>query len=86
MVDLPYDPQDPPEEPPAGVDRLLWSVAFQLRQAHPADSVGFCQAPRCRRDFVPWPCEHVHLAHAALLGSVGWWTLPRQPPHGGAVR
>src|SRR5512139_1250254 len=32
---LPYDPDDPPEQPPTDcLDRMLWRVAYFLRLAH----------------------------------------------------
>jgi hypothetical protein len=79
-VNLPYDPLDPPEKPPPGTDRLMWTVAYQLRLDHVPAPDGFCSAPRCRPRFKLWPCEPVRLSDAGLLGSVGWWTA-RTGPH-----
>jgi hypothetical protein len=80
VLGLPYDPADPPADPPAGVDRLMWTVAHELRAAHESGPDGFCQALRCRAEFTLWPCAAVKLADAGLMGAVGWWTSPEQWP------
>ncbi len=76
-MELPYNLKDPPEEPPAGVDRLLWRVSFELRASHQPDSAGYCQSPQCGDRFIVWPCKSATLADAGLMGAVGWWTLNR---------
>lgn len=58
---LPFDPHDPPAEPPAGcADPLLWRVAYALRRAHQARSDGWCDC----REF--HPCPSRALADGAL--------------------
>ncbi len=76
MIPLPYDPENPPTEPPPGAERLLWNISHALRVSHVSNTDGFCQSPACVRDFALWPCPPVRLADAGLLASVGWWTLP----------
>jgi len=59
--DVPYDPTNPPAEPPAGcVDPVLWRVAFALRRAHHPRLDDFCE---CK---VFWPCPDARLADEAL--------------------
>ena len=43
MAVLPFDPDDPPAQPPTCcVDELVWRMAFQLFQDHRPDRDGFC--------------------------------------------
>jgi hypothetical protein len=76
VLHLPYNPKNPPEEPPTGTDRLLWTVAFELRASHQPDAAGYCQSPQCGDRLVVWPCRSVTLADSGLMGAVGWWTSP----------
>jgi hypothetical protein len=61
LDELPYDPADPPAEPPDGcADPLLWRVSHALRHAHRPRPDGFCEC----REF--WPCPEAVLAERAL--------------------
>ncbi len=70
---LPFDPKDPPEEPPRGSDRLTWTLAYQIWCDHQPGPDGPCAATLCRENAQRWPCPAHHLALAGLVGSVGWW-------------
>jgi hypothetical protein len=70
-VNMPYDIDNPPAEPPAGVDPLLSRVAFALRAEHEPGPDGFCLAAACRRRSELWPCEQRQLADAGLMGFIG---------------
>jgi hypothetical protein len=60
----PFDPDDPPAEPPEGcVDPLLWRVGFALLATHHPRPDGFCE---CK---VFWPCHAARLAEEALLAA-----------------
>ena len=59
--DLPYDPLDPPVDPPAGcTDPVLWRVARTLLDSHHPRPDNFCD---CRAF---WPCPAAKLAEEAL--------------------
>jgi hypothetical protein len=61
MSDLPYDPDNPPCEPPEGCsDPLLWTIARALRRAHGVRPDGFCEC----KNF--WPCPMFTLADETL--------------------
>jgi hypothetical protein len=70
-MDLPYDIDNPPAEPPSGVDQLMWTVAYALRAEHEAGPHGWCVAGTCRDQAALWPCERRRLADAGLMGSIG---------------
>jgi hypothetical protein len=58
---IPYDPADPPAEPPFGcTDPMLWRVAVALHQAHRPRSDGFCGC----KSF--WPCADTALSERAM--------------------
>ena len=60
----PFDPDNPPEEPPpACEDRLMWRMAYSLHVAHQPDVDGFCL---CRQFY---PCSAAHLAARGLLAA-----------------
>ncbi len=64
---LPFDPDDPPHNPPAGANEALWERAYQVHQVH---------RPRCIYCARPWPCEKARLAaeqlrYACRLGPTG---------------
>lgn len=63
-VFLPYDPGNPPSQPPQGcADPVLWSVSFALRRAHRPRSDGWCE---CRKF---WPCATFALADESLRAA-----------------
>src|SRR5207237_10574550 len=72
-VRLPFDAEDPPEEPPPGADRLSWQLAYALHEEHQPAQDGFCVAATCRSVFAIWPCPGYQLAAAGFLGSLGAW-------------
>ena len=67
---LPFNPENPPAEPPPGCDRLVWTLAYRIHLDHQPDADGVCVARTCR---MFWPCEGASLAEQAFLASVGAW-------------
>lgn len=67
---LPYDPDDPPAEPPRGAEPVLWVVAYALHAEHRPGVDGFCVAGTCRARLLVWPCHASELARAGLLQAV----------------
>lgn len=76
-MNMPYDIDNPPQEPPPGCDPILWKVAYALREEHVEGPDGFCVAAACRRAASLWPCPKRNLADVGLMGSIGGG---RQPP------
>jgi hypothetical protein len=66
-VILPYDIQNPPEQPPEGADRLLWLLAWAVHVEHQPGTNGFCTAPTCAKDSALWPCGRSMLASGGFL-------------------
>ncbi len=76
---LPFDPECPPEEPPANADPLTWSMAYQLHRDHQPGPDGFCVAVTCRAGFAFWPCEPAKLAGAGLIEALDMWSVAAPP-------
>jgi hypothetical protein len=72
-VTLPFDPEDPPADPPPGCDAMVWRLAHQVHVDHQPGSDAFCVARTCRGSFTPWPCGPSRLAAQGFLGAVGAW-------------
>jgi len=71
MIDIPFDPEDPPVEPPPDAPQpLLWSVARQVFGDHDV-LVGHSGpvVPPCRLCDEPWPCRARRIAERALLAA-----------------
>jgi hypothetical protein len=74
----PFDPNEPPAEPPAGCPRpLVWRLARGLWQAHQPAADGFCG--QCGRANELYPCPPARLALDGMAyacdistGSGGW--------------
>ena len=81
MPRIPFNRNDPPEDPPRGAHPLIWRLAWQLRRDHIPDDDGFCLARRCREAATYWPCPPRRLADAGLDAATGndapWITLNR---------
>lgn len=75
---LPYDIDDPPEEPPNGADRLVWLLSWGVHQEHQPGVSSFCVAPTCTRQFALWPCHQSRLARAGFLFAT--WHLRGTTP------
>jgi hypothetical protein len=74
MPTLPFDPEHPPADAPAGCDTVTWHLAYQIYVDHNLAADGVCRARTCRDAFVgEWPCPPRRLAEAGLLASVGAW-------------
>jgi hypothetical protein len=74
MNSFPFDLTDPPDEPPAGCDRVTWQLARQIYRDHIPAGDGVCRARSCRDAYVAdWPCAPRRLAEVGLIGSVGVW-------------
>jgi hypothetical protein len=76
-VNYPFDRDNPPEEPPARTDRLLWMVAYALRAEHEPGVDGFCVARTCVKESELWPCRRRSLADGGLLAAA--WPLVELP-------
>ncbi len=66
---LHFDIEDPPAQPPAGSDRLLWVTAYELWCDHQPHIDGYCLSRRCQARGVMWPCDMWHLARAAMVAA-----------------
>lgn len=70
MLDLPFDLDDPPREPPpCVVEPLLWRVAVRLHEDHATvhpDELGLARCALCRQ---PYPCLGRQLARRGLLAA-----------------
>jgi hypothetical protein len=70
MPGLPYDPDDPPRDPPTECrHELMWRLARSLREAHEAGIDGFCLATACRRRHSLHPCPPFRLAQAGMRAA-----------------
>ena len=81
MARIPFNPDNPPEEPPRGAHPLIWRLAWQVRSDHVPDADGFCLARSCRTCWAHWPCHPRRLAEAGLAAAAGdhakWISLNR---------
>jgi hypothetical protein len=69
VINVPFDPVDPPDEPPEGVlQALLWRVAVQLHRDHELEE-NVPGPPRCSRCGEPWPCAGRRLAERGLVAA-----------------
>jgi len=59
--DLPFDPADPPYDPPAGSNSALWRLAYLVHGQHRRRADG-----RCGLCAVSWPCDAKRLADGQL--------------------
>jgi hypothetical protein len=67
---LPFDPDKPPVEPPAGCQRpLVWRLARDLWQTHQPAVDGFCQ--QCGRANELYPCPPSRLALDGMAYACG---------------
>ncbi len=71
MARIPFNPLDPPEEPPRGAHPLIWRLARQAWSDHVPDADGFCLARSCRERSAYWPCQPRRLAEAGLAAATG---------------
>jgi hypothetical protein len=76
-VHLPYDPEDPPPEPPPGSDPLVWRLAYGLHSDHQPDSYGWCVV--CR-PLTTWPCNSSRLSAVGFAAAVDSRTRHRPGP------
>jgi hypothetical protein len=76
-----WDPDDPPAEPPAGADLLVWRLAHRLRRDHHAHADGFCVS--CQ-EF--WPCATRGLAEQGLSAAFEYRDRRRRDWPGNAGR
>lgn len=70
MVELPFDVDSPPDEPPPGItQQMLWRVAIRLHHDHKTvvrDASGTVTCELCRQ---PWPCHGRRLAQRGLVAA-----------------
>lgn len=79
MPDVPWDPEEPPVDPPRGADPMLWRLSHQIRKDHfRADADGFCATCRAFS-----PCRPRRLAECGLVLAVERH-LP--PPNAATIR
>jgi hypothetical protein len=66
--DLPFDPTDPPAEPPPGcLDRQRWRLAYQMFTAHQGEDGG----SRCQVCGEVWPCGgHKRAVHGLVTACL----------------
>lgn len=64
---LPFDPDHPPEQPPAGAHVMTWKIAYRIFTEHRPGPDGTCQAGTCRAAGSPWPCQPSELARTGLV-------------------
>ncbi|WP_344078259.1 hypothetical protein [Luedemannella helvata] len=64
MIRVNFDPDNPPPEPPAAADPLVWRMAHEIRAAHQPDQTQCCVT--CR-DSVGWPCKPARIAARGYL-------------------
>jgi hypothetical protein len=70
MIHVAFDPQNPPEEPPAGAEPVYWRVAVRLFRDHspePRADPGPAQCRQCRQT---WPCAARRTAERGLIGAL----------------
>ncbi|GAB3150775.1 hypothetical protein GCM10027290_38860 [Micromonospora sonneratiae] len=76
MSELPFDPENPPDEPPAGVPRpMAWRLAVRLFRDHVpvvSDPGGL---DICRTCGETWPCYGRRLAERGLRAA--YQDIPR---------
>jgi hypothetical protein len=78
MTALPYDPEHPPEQPPAGADFMTWMLAYRIHAEHQPGPEGFCLAGSCRAASNRWPCEPSKLAQSGFRDACWPITKDRQ--------
>ncbi|MGC9669816.1 hypothetical protein ACNTMW_25155 [Planosporangium sp. 12N6] len=67
MTGLPYDPTDPPLDPPAECrHELMWRLARALWEAHEASADRFCLVGACQRGHYLHPCRPAQLAQDGM--------------------
>lgn len=66
---LPFDPDDPPEQPPAGADPMTWRMAYRIFLDHRPGSDGRCLAATCEAAGASWPCPAAGLARAGFVDA-----------------
>jgi len=67
---MPFDLNDPPDRPPAGVAHpLLWRLATRLLRDHSPGPGGAGSLVRCRACGSVWPCECRRFAERALIDA-----------------
>lgn len=79
---LPFDPKDPPRDPPYGADWVIWEFAYELLKDHQPDGHGFCMAVRCRRTNQQIPCEPQKWARTGFGLAVRVNQLPSRGGYG----
>lgn len=76
MSSLPFDPQDPPEEPPQQVRQpMMWRLAVRLYRDHALAAAPVGAPPRCQVCRQPWPCPPRRTAERGLVAAFA------EPPH-----
>lgn len=76
MTALPYDPDNPPAEPPAGADRMTWLMAYRIFAEHQAGPDGTCTAATCRAAGNRWPCPPSVMARSGFADACRSITAP----------
>jgi hypothetical protein len=71
MIDITFDPEDPPVEPPLEVPQpLLWAMSRQVFGDHDIpDDDGSPPVPRCHLCDEPWPCRARRVAEGGLVAA-----------------
>jgi hypothetical protein len=71
VIDIPFDPELPPIDPPREVTQpLLWATSRQVFGDHDVpDDRGGPMVPRCALCDEPWPCNARRIAEHGLLAA-----------------
>lgn len=70
MVELPFDLEHPPDDPPPGAAQpMLWRVAIRLHHDHGTAVTGRAGPPTCAQCDQPWPCDGRRLARRGLVAA-----------------
>ena len=71
VIDISFDPEQPPVDPPPDVSQpLLWSMSRQVYDDHDVpDDDGEPMVPRCRLCDEAWPCRARRMAEHGLFAA-----------------
>jgi hypothetical protein len=76
-VRLPFDPENPPERPPAASEPLVWRLAYRIHRDHQPDQDGRCVL--CRPP-TTWPCPGSRLSARGFLAALNRRYRPLNEP------
>lgn len=78
MAELPFDPDNPPDEPPEQVRQpMMWRLAVRLHRDHERGQPDPAGSPFCRACGDPWPCRPRRIARRGLVAALRDPRAPR---------